>query len=92
MKLAAMGTAACALLAGMAPVANAQEKQNVEVLHWWTSGGEASALEVLKKDLESKGISWTDMPVAGGGGTEAMTVLRARYRRQCANRGADAGF
>ncbi|UWF68475.1 MULTISPECIES: ABC transporter substrate-binding protein [unclassified Brucella] len=78
LKLAAMGTAACALLAGMAPVANAQEKQNVEVLHWWTSGGEASALEVLKKDLESKGISWTDMPVAGGGGTEAMTVLRAR--------------
>ncbi|ENR87906.1 hypothetical protein C981_02745 [Brucella abortus 78/32] len=78
LKLAAMGTAACALLAGMAPVANAQEKQNVEVLHWWTSGDEASALEVLKKDLESKGISWTDMPVAGGGGTEAMTVLRAR--------------
>ncbi|APX68469.1 MULTISPECIES: ABC transporter substrate-binding protein [unclassified Brucella] len=78
LKLAAMGTAACALFAGMGPVAHAQEKQNVEVLHWWTSGGEASALEVLKKDLESKGISWTDMPVAGGGGTEAMTVLRAR--------------
>ncbi len=52
--------------------------ENVEVLHWWTSGGEAAALDVLKKDLESKGITWTDMPVAGGGGTEAMTVLRAR--------------
>lgn len=77
-KMAAMGTAACAMLAAMAPVANAQDKQNVEVLHWWTSGGEAAALDVLKKDLESKGISWTDMPVAGGGGTEAMTVLRAR--------------
>ena len=51
---------------------------SVEVLHWWTSGGEAAALDVLKKDLESKGIAWTDMPVAGGGGTEAMTVLRAR--------------
>nr|WP_225167998.1 ABC transporter substrate-binding protein [Ensifer sp. IC4062] len=51
---------------------------NVEVLHWWTSGGEAAALDVLKKDLEGKGIGWTDMPVAGGGGTEAMTVLRAR--------------
>jgi glucose/mannose transport system substrate-binding protein len=51
--------------------------ENVEVLHWWTSGGEAAALDVLKKDLESKGITWTDMPVAGGG-TEAMTVLRAR--------------
>ena len=78
LKLAAMGTAACALLAGMSPIANAQDKQNVEVLHWWTAGGEAAALDVLKKDLEKKGISWTDMPVAGGGGTEAMTVLRAR--------------
>lgn len=55
-----------------------QAAESVEVLHWWTSGGEAAALDVLKKDLESKGISWTDMPVAGGGGTEAMTVLRAR--------------
>ncbi|HVK91121.1 MAG TPA: ABC transporter substrate-binding protein [Mycoplana sp.] len=57
---------------------SARAAENVEVLHWWTSGGEASALDVLKKDLESKGITWTDMPVAGGGGTEAMTVLRAR--------------
>ena len=70
-------TAAMALAIGMAAgVARAAE--SVEVLHWWTSGGEAAALDVLKKDLESKGISWTDMPVAGGGGTEAMTVLRAR--------------
>lgn len=51
---------------------------DVEVLHWWTSGGEAAALQVLKKDLESKGIGWADMPVAGGGGSSAMTVLRAR--------------
>ncbi|WP_310420345.1 ABC transporter substrate-binding protein [Mycoplana sp. BE70] len=57
---------------------SARAAENVEVLHWWTSGGEAAALDVLKKDLESKGITWTDMPVAGGGGTEAMTVLRAR--------------
>jgi len=78
-RMAAMGTSACAMLAAMAPVtASAQDKQNVEVLHWWTAGGEAAALDVLKKDLEGKGISWTDMPVAGGGGTEAMTVLRAR--------------
>ncbi|MEP2028580.1 MAG: ABC transporter substrate-binding protein [Paracoccaceae bacterium] len=50
----------------------------VEVLHWWTSGGEAAALNVLKDDLEGQGIGWTDMPVAGGGGEQAMTVLRAR--------------
>ncbi len=51
---------------------------DVEVLHWWTSGGEAAALNVLKEDLESQGIGWNDMPVAGGGGGQAMTVLRAR--------------
>ncbi len=39
----------------------ARAAENVEVLHWWTSGGEAAALDVLKKDLETKNISWTDM-------------------------------
>ncbi|MEM8851662.1 MAG: ABC transporter substrate-binding protein [Pseudomonadota bacterium] len=52
--------------------------EDVEVLHWWTSGGEAAALNVLKEDLEGQGIGWQDMPVAGGGGEQAMTVLRAR--------------
>jgi glucose/mannose transport system substrate-binding protein len=33
---------------------------------------------VLKGDLEGKGIGWNDMPIAGGGGESAMTVLRAR--------------
>ncbi len=55
-----------------------EDVNNVEVLHWWTSGGEAAALNVLKEDLGSKGISWTDSPVAGGGGDQAMTVLRSR--------------
>ncbi|HET6159957.1 MAG TPA: ABC transporter substrate-binding protein [Dongiaceae bacterium] len=51
---------------------------SVEVLHWWTSGGEAAALNVLKQDLEKEGVAWQDMPVAGGGGEQAMTALRAR--------------
>lgn len=72
-------TAVAAIMMGsMAGGSAVHAAESVEVLHWWTSGGEAAALDVLKKDLESKGISWTDMPVAGGGGTEAMTVLRAR--------------
>jgi glucose/mannose transport system substrate-binding protein len=50
----------------------------VEVLHWWTAGGEASALNVLKQNLERQGVRWRDMPIAGGGGSQAMTVLRAR--------------
>ena len=53
-------------------------ESEVEVLHWWTSGGEAAALNVLKEDLQSKTVGWQDMPVAGGGGEQAMTVLRAR--------------
>ncbi len=52
--------------------------EEVEVLHWWTSGGEAAALDVLKKNLEAQGVTWKDMPVAGGGGEQAMTALRAR--------------
>ncbi|OBZ92596.1 sugar ABC transporter substrate-binding protein [Pararhizobium polonicum] len=72
-------TAVAAIMIGsLAGGSAVRAAESVEVLHWWTSGGEAAALDVLKKDLESKGISWTDMPVAGGGGTEAMTVLRAR--------------
>ena len=63
---------------GAMMVGSAQAADSVEVLHWWTSGGEAAALNVLKKDLESQGVTWNDMPVAGGGGEQAMTVLRAR--------------
>jgi glucose/mannose transport system substrate-binding protein len=57
--------------------AMAQVKE-VEVVHWWTSGGEAAALNVLKGNLQKQGIGWKDAPIAGGGGTQAMTVLRAR--------------
>ena len=49
-----------------------------EVLHWWTSGGEAKALKVLKDDFAAKGGEWLDMPVAGGGGDAAMQTLKAR--------------
>ncbi len=50
----------------------------VEVLHWWTSGGEAKAVGVLKDMLEKEGYHWKDFAVAGGGGDNAMTVLKSR--------------
>jgi len=71
-------TAIALALTTAAGTAKAEGHGGVEVLHWWTSGGEAAALNVLKEDLEGQGIGWTDMPVAGGGGEQAMTVLRAR--------------
>src|SRR6218665_1831479 len=63
-------TAACALPAAA--------QQSVEELHWWTAGGESPALNVLKGHLEKPGVKRNDMPVAGGGGEAAMTVVRAR--------------
>ncbi len=50
----------------------------VEVLHWWTSGGEAKAAAELKKMVEAQGFKWKDFAVAGGGGDAAMTALKAR--------------
>lgn len=50
----------------------------VEVLHWWTSGGEAKAAAALKLQLQSKGHTWKDFAVSGGGGDNAMTVLKSR--------------
>ncbi len=70
----------CAALALSTALVSASSvsANDVEVLHWWTSGGEAAAVAVLKEDLEGKGTGWTDMAVAGGGGDAAMTTLRAR--------------
>ena len=69
---------ALALAASLAVCGAASAQQSVEVLHWWTSGGEAAALNVLKGNLEKQGVKWNDMPVAGGGGEAANTAVRAR--------------
>ncbi|MGX9176302.1 MAG: carbohydrate ABC transporter substrate-binding protein [Mesorhizobium sp.] len=66
-----------ALGSGLAFAAHAQDVKEVEMLHWWTSGGEAAALNVLKEDLAKQGFAWKDVPVAGGGGDAAMTALKA---------------
>jgi glucose/mannose transport system substrate-binding protein len=50
----------------------------VEVLHWWTSGGEAAAVQELQKMLQSEGHTWKDFAVAGGAGANAMTALKSR--------------
>jgi glucose/mannose transport system substrate-binding protein len=62
---------------GFANGASAADNKEVQMLHWWTSGGEAAALNVLKQDLAKEGYAWKDVPVAGGGGEGAMTALKA---------------
>lgn len=70
-------SSATALALGIA-FAGPASAGEVEVLHWWTSGGEAKSVAELKKILESKGDKWKDFAVAGGGGETAMTVLKSR--------------
>jgi len=62
---------------GIAGGAFAADNKEIQMLHWWTSGGEAAALNVLKQDLAKEGYTWKDVPVAGGGGGAAMTTLKA---------------
>ena len=51
---------------------------DVEVLHYWTSGGEAKSVAELKKIMQAKGHVWKDFAVAGGGGDNAATALKSR--------------
>ncbi len=65
-------------VAGALLTATHSQAGEVEVLHWWTSGGEAAAAAVLKDLLQKEGHTWKDFAVAGGGGESAMTVLKSR--------------
>src|SRR3954466_6347510 len=68
-----------AAVIGLIAAANAASAaEEVEVIHWWTSGGEAAALQVLRQNLEKEGVAWKDAAIAGGGGDQARTVLQAR--------------
>ena len=78
MKLKPMALSALAFAAAIASAGPAHTAPQVEVLHYWTSGGEAKSAAELKKIMESKGVAWKDFAVAGGGGENAMTALKAR--------------
>src|SRR5450830_1635383 len=73
LKLSKLATALAFVVAGASALAG-----EVEVLHWWTSGGEAKSVGELKKIMQAKGDTWKDFAVAGGGGDNAMTVLKSR--------------
>jgi len=56
----------------------AAHAQKAEVIHWWTSGGEAAAIKEFATMYTKAGGTWIDTPIAGGGGAQARTVMANR--------------
>lgn len=50
---------------------------DLEVTHWWTSGGEAAAVAELAKAFDATGNKWVDGAIAGSGGT-ARPIMVSR--------------
>jgi glucose/mannose transport system substrate-binding protein len=48
---------------------------DLEVTHWWTSGGEAAAVAELAKAFDATGNKWVDGAVAGGGNTARPIMI-----------------
>ncbi len=77
MKLKQVALAAV-VATSVAAIANSACAADVEVLHYWTSGGEAKSVAELKKIMQAKGFGWKDFAVSGGAGENATTALKAR--------------
>ncbi|MBV8588176.1 MAG: carbohydrate ABC transporter substrate-binding protein [Verrucomicrobia bacterium] len=58
----------------------AADEKKLEVFSWWTSGGEAAALDALFKVYKERdpGVEIINATVAGGGGSAARPVLQTR--------------
>ncbi|MFK7893140.1 MAG: ABC transporter substrate-binding protein [Granulosicoccus sp.] len=68
----------CAALSGTALLAMAGTSQAVdlEVTHWWTSGGESAAVaEFAKAFNEKTDHNWVDGAIAGGGSTARPVMI-----------------
>jgi glucose/mannose transport system substrate-binding protein len=64
-----------------APVSSqAAGEKKLEVFSWWTSGGEAAALDALFNTYKKQypGVEIINATVAGGGGSAARPVLQTR--------------
>jgi glucose/mannose transport system substrate-binding protein len=64
------------LLAATAIVsASAASAVELEVTHWWTSGGEAAAVTKFAEAWNATGNTWIDGAIAGSGGTARPIII-----------------
>src|SRR4030088_3373219 len=68
------------LLALQMPAVSFGAGKKLEVFSWWTSGGEAAALDALFQAVKKAdpGVEIINATVAGGGGSAARPVLQTR--------------
>jgi glucose/mannose transport system substrate-binding protein len=66
---------AAALTATVAMPFAAAQATDLEVTHWWTSGGEAAAVAELAKAFDATGNKWVDGAIAGSGGTARPIMI-----------------
>jgi glucose/mannose transport system substrate-binding protein len=55
--------------------AGAAHATDLEVTHWWTSGGEAAAVAELAAAFDATGNKWVDGAIAGSGGTARPIIV-----------------
>ena len=72
MKLRLLAAALAATVVLPLGMANAAD---LEVTHWWTSGGEAAAVAELAKAFDATGNKWVDGAIAGSGGTARPIMI-----------------
>lgn len=68
--------AACAWLCAAASVQAQAAAPKAEVIHWWTSGGESSAVKQVAQAYRAAGGVWIDSAIAGGDQSRAVTINR----------------
>jgi len=66
---------AAAFLASAAFPLSAANATDLEVTHWWTSGGEAAAVAELAKAFDATGNKWIDGAIAGSGGVARPIMI-----------------
>jgi glucose/mannose transport system substrate-binding protein len=66
---------AAALAASAALPAGAALAVDLEVTHWWTSGGEAAAVAEFAKAFDATGNHWVDGAIAGSGSTARPIMI-----------------
>jgi glucose/mannose transport system substrate-binding protein len=57
--------------------AGAAKAADIEVTHWWTSGGEAAAVAEFAKAIDASGDHWVDGAIAGSGDV-ARPIMMSR--------------